>query len=45
MLIYFEVGSQIVLGALGAVMSAVAYYYLRLAKEGTSAQELASVFA
>jgi hypothetical protein len=44
MLIYVELGTVIVLGALGAVMSAVAYYFLRLSKEGTSAQELASVF-
>jgi len=44
MLIYVGLGTTIVLGALGAVMSAVAYYYLRLDKEGTSATELASVF-
>jgi hypothetical protein len=43
--IYIELALQILLGTLGSVMAAVAYYYLRKEKEGTGAEELASVFA
>ncbi len=43
--IYIELALQILLGTLGSVMAAVAYYYLRKEKEGTGADELASVFA
>jgi hypothetical protein len=41
---YMNLGQQMVLGSLGAVMSSVAYYFLRAEKEGTSADELAAVF-
>jgi hypothetical protein len=44
MLIYVDLGTQVVIGSVTAVMASVAYYYLRLQKEGTSVQELASVF-
>jgi hypothetical protein len=37
-------GLIVVIGSLGSVMNAVAYYYLRQEKEGTSAAELAKVF-
>jgi hypothetical protein len=43
-LMYIDLGTQVFLAALGSVMSSVAYYYLRLEKEGTSANELAKVF-
>ena len=42
--IYVDLGHTVVVGSIGAVMSAVAYYLLRSEKEGTSASELASVF-
>ena len=42
--LYISLGIQVILGSLGAVISAVAYYYLRNEKEGTSASELAAVF-
>ena len=42
--LYIGLGIQVILGSLGAVISAVAYYYLRNEKEGTSASELAAVF-
>jgi len=41
---YAHLAIQIVLGSIGAVMAAVAYYFLRNEKEGTSAAELAAVF-
>jgi len=41
---YVNTGISIVFAALGACVSAVAYYALRAEKEGTSANELASVF-
>ena len=42
--VYISLGVQVLTGSLGSVISAVAYYYLRNEKEGTSASELASVF-
>ncbi len=42
--VYISLGIQVLTGSLGSVISAVAYYYLRNEKEGTSASELASVF-
>lgn len=42
--LYADLARQLVIGSLGAVMSAVAYYYLRSSKDGTSASELARVF-
>lgn len=42
--IYVQLALNVVTGSLAAVMSAVAYYYLRSEKEGTTATELASVF-
>jgi hypothetical protein len=41
---YVSLGVEVALGSLGAVMAAVAYYYLRAEKEGTTATELAKVF-
>ena len=41
---YIVMALIVVIGSLGSVMSAVAYYYLRQEKEGTSAAELAKVF-
>jgi hypothetical protein len=41
---YAAIGIKVVLGALGSVVAAVAYYALRADKEGTSANELAAVF-
>ena len=43
-LIYCDLVVQVIFGSLGSVMSAVAYYFLRNEKEGTTASELASVF-
>jgi hypothetical protein len=43
-LIYVQLGIHVVFGSLSAVMAAVAYYYLRNEKEGTTANELALVF-
>ncbi|HEX3479530.1 MAG TPA: hypothetical protein VHT91_31120 [Kofleriaceae bacterium] len=43
-LMYVGVFQQLVFGSLGAVMASVAYYLLRLEKEGTSAAELAAIF-
>lgn len=43
-LMFIELGTKIVLGAIGSCVAAVAYYSLRATKEGTSANELASVF-
>jgi hypothetical protein len=42
--VYLEIAGELLFGALGAVMTAVAYYYLRAEREGTSAAELAAVF-
>jgi hypothetical protein len=42
--LYADLARAVVIGSVGAVMAAVAYYYLRSEKEGTSAQELAKVF-
>jgi hypothetical protein len=42
--LYADLARQVVVGSLGAVMGAVAYYYLRSSKDGTSATELARVF-
>jgi hypothetical protein len=41
---YADLARAIIVGSIGSVMAAVAYYYLRNSKEGTSAQELAKVF-
>ncbi|MFT3696164.1 MAG: hypothetical protein QM831_23700 [Kofleriaceae bacterium] len=41
---YVDFGTKIILGAIGSCVAAVAYYSLRATKEGTSANELASVF-
>ena len=41
---WLKVGISILLGALGAVMQAVAYHDLRVAKEGVGIEELAKVF-
>lgn len=41
---YVHLALNIVIGSLGAVMQAVAYYYLRTEKEGTTASELARIF-
>ena len=41
---YINLGIQVILGTLAAVVAAVAYYALRAEKEGTSANELAAVF-
>jgi len=41
---YADLARAIVVGSIGAVMAAVAYYYLRNSKEGTTADELAKVF-
>jgi len=42
--LYADLARQVVVGSLGAVIGAVAYYYLRSSKDGTSATELARVF-
>jgi hypothetical protein len=42
--IYVQLALNVIIGSLGAVMQAVAYYYLRNEKEGTSANELARIF-
>jgi hypothetical protein len=42
--IYVDLARAVVVGSLGAVLSAVAYFYLRRDKEGTTASELARVF-
>ena len=42
--IYIDLGRAVVVGSLSAVMSASAYYYLRLEKEGTGADELGRIF-
>ncbi len=42
--IYVQLALNVIIGSLGGVMQAVAYYYLRGEKEGTSADELARVF-
>jgi uncharacterized membrane protein len=42
--VYVQLALNVITGSLGAVMSAVSYYYLRLEKEGTSAAELAAIF-
>ena len=42
--IYMHVSLSIVVSSLGAVMSSVAYYFLRSEKEGTTADELGRVF-
>jgi hypothetical protein len=42
--IYVQLALNVIIGSLGGVMQAVAYYYLRNEKEGTSADELARVF-
>jgi len=41
---YVNLVLQMVLGSLNAAMAAVAYYFLRSEKEGTSADELAQIF-
>lgn len=41
---YVELARTVIMGSLGSVFGAVAYYFLRSEKEGTSAAELASVF-
>ncbi|HEY0480051.1 MAG TPA: hypothetical protein VGD37_21170 [Kofleriaceae bacterium] len=43
-LIYVSFVHQVITGSLGAVMTSVAYYYLRAEKEGTGAAELAAIF-
>jgi hypothetical protein len=43
-LITSELASMVVVGSIIATMPCVAYYYLRAEKEGSSAEELASVF-
>lgn len=42
--IYLGLVRMVLVGSLGAVMSAAAYYLLRAEKEGTSADELAQIF-
>jgi hypothetical protein len=42
--VYAQLALNVITGSLGAVMSAVSYYYLRLEKEGTTAAELAAIF-
>jgi hypothetical protein len=42
--LYADMARQVIVGSLSAVMVAVAYYYLRSSKDGTSASELARVF-
>lgn len=42
--LYADLARQLIVGSLGAVIIAVAYYFLRSSKEGTSASELARVF-
>lgn len=44
MYMYVELARSVVIGSLGSVFAAVAYYFLRSEKEGTSAAELANVF-
>jgi hypothetical protein len=41
---YTVMALMVIIGSIGSVMNAVAYYYLRQEKEGTSAAELAKVF-
>jgi hypothetical protein len=43
--VYVNLGAQILLSTLGAVMTAVGYSVLRREKDGTSVDELAAVFA
>jgi hypothetical protein len=43
-LIYISFVHQVITGSLSAVMTSVAYYYLRAEKEGTSTAELAAIF-
>jgi hypothetical protein len=42
--IYVQLALNVIIGSLGGVMQAVAYYYLRNEKEGTSATELGRIF-
>jgi hypothetical protein len=42
--IYVHLALNIIVSSLGGVMQAVAYYYLRSEKEGTSANELGRIF-
>ena len=42
--IYVQLALNIIISSLGGVMQAVAYYYLRNEKEGTSANELGRIF-
>jgi hypothetical protein len=41
---YADLTRAVIVGSISAVMAAVAYYYLRSEKEGTTADELAKVF-
>jgi uncharacterized membrane protein len=41
---YLDLGRTVLMGSLSSVMASSAYYYLRLEKEGTSADELSRVF-
>lgn len=41
---YADLTRAVLVGSISAVMAAVAYYYLRNSKEGTTAEELAKVF-
>lgn len=43
--VYLKLACDVLIGSLSAVMAGVAYYLLRSEKEGTSAAELAAVFA
>lgn len=43
-LLYVSFAHQVITGSLSAVMTSVAYYYLRAEKEGTGAAELAAIF-
>ncbi|MBA3504120.1 MAG: hypothetical protein M4D80_21335 [Myxococcota bacterium] len=42
--IYVQLALNVIISSLGGVMQAVAYYYLRNEKEGTSATELGRIF-
>ena len=42
--IYVQLVLNVIISSLGGVMQAVAYYYLRAEKEGTSANELGRIF-
>ena len=43
-LIYVDLAAMVIIGSLIATMPSVAYYYLRAEKEGSTAEELATVF-